>query len=110
MQVGARVTDNARAEMTKEDDGHPAWCSAGHCFITDEGVRVHEQAPVSWEDDDAEIRVESRLVDPTDDPDVYLRLYLMSMRLPANGFHGLMPVTTARRLRDQLTAHLDAVK
>ena len=27
------------------DDQHPAWCSPEHCWITDEGVRVHEQAP-----------------------------------------------------------------
>ncbi|MGH3831305.1 MAG: hypothetical protein ACRDRS_12815 [Pseudonocardiaceae bacterium] len=92
------------------DDKHPAWCSAEHCFITDDGVWVHEQAPARWEDDDAAIRVESRLVDLADDPDIHLELRLQSMRVRANEFYGLMPVTTARRLRDQLTAHLDAAR
>ncbi|MGH3832170.1 MAG: hypothetical protein ACRDRS_17270 [Pseudonocardiaceae bacterium] len=96
--------------MIKEDDGHPAWCSAEHCFITDDGVRVHEQAPVRGEDDDAEVQFESRLVDLADDPDIYLELRLKSPKLRANEFYGLMPVATARRLRDQLTAHLDAAR
>ncbi|MGH3718608.1 MAG: hypothetical protein ACRDRI_07155 [Pseudonocardiaceae bacterium] len=90
------------------DNEHPAWCSAEHCFITDEGVWIHEQAPTHWEDDNAEIRVESRLVYLADDPDTYLELRLTSLRLRLNDFFGLMPVTTARRLRDQLTTHLDA--
>ncbi|MGH3772544.1 MAG: hypothetical protein ACRDRW_14305 [Pseudonocardiaceae bacterium] len=89
---------------------HPAWCSAEHCFITDEGVWIHEQALAHWEDDNAEIRVESRLVDLADDPETYLELRLKSLRLTPNDFYGLIPVTTARRLRDQLTAHLDAAR
>jgi hypothetical protein len=45
------------------DGEHPAWCSAEHCYVTDEGVRVHEQAPTRWEDDTAEVRCESQLRD-----------------------------------------------
>jgi hypothetical protein len=42
----------------RADDEHPAWCSPEHCFVTDEGVRVHHQAPTCWEDDTAEVRCE----------------------------------------------------
>lgn len=92
------------------DDEHPAWCSSEYCFVTDEGVRVHEQAPTRWEDDTAEVRCESRLVDPADDVDVYLELELQSLRLAANQFYGVVPVAAVRRLCDQLSAHLDAVR
>ncbi|MGH3898063.1 MAG: hypothetical protein ACRDTA_07355 [Pseudonocardiaceae bacterium] len=90
------------------DDEHPAWCSAEYCYVTDDGVRVHEQAPTRWEDDTAEVRCESRLVDPADDADVYVELELQSLRFAANQFHGVVPVAAVRRLRDQLSAHLDA--
>lgn len=92
------------------DDEHPAWCSSERCYVTDEGVRVHEQAPTRLEDDTAEVRFESRLLDPADDSNIYVELHLQSLRFTASQFHWLVPVTTARRLRDQLTAHLDAVQ
>jgi hypothetical protein len=59
-------------------------------------VRVHEQEPVRWEEH--EVRFESRLFLPEDEhPSVtYLLLSLEDL------------IGTARRLRDQLTAHLDA--
>jgi hypothetical protein len=27
----------------RADDEHPAWCSPAHCFVTEAGVRVHQQ-------------------------------------------------------------------
>ena len=92
------------------DDEHPAWCSAEHCYVTDEGVRVHEQAPTRWEDDTAEVRFESRLLDPADESKIYVALQLQNLRLKDNRFDWVVPLDTARRLRDQLTEHLDAVQ
>jgi hypothetical protein len=94
----------------RADDEHPAWCSPERCYVTDEGVRVHQQAPTRWEDDAAEVRFESRLLDPGDDEAVYLQLHLQCLRLRGNGFSWVMPLDTVRRLRDQLTAHLDAAR
>lgn len=93
-------------------DRHPAWCPADgeHCFVTDEGVRVHGQAAVSWKDETAGIRVETRLLDPADDPRVYVELSVQDLRFKSSEYYGMLPVATARRLRDQLTAHLDAVE
>ncbi|MGH3754008.1 MAG: hypothetical protein ACRDRP_15185 [Pseudonocardiaceae bacterium] len=89
---------------------HPAWCSPAHCCVTDEGVRVHQQAPTRWEDDAAELRCESWLLDSGDDEHVYLGLYLQCLRLRGNALSWVVPLDTARRLRDQLTEHLDAVQ
>ncbi len=89
---------------------HPAWCSPADCCVTDEGVRVHQQAPTRWEDSTAELRCESRLLDPADEEHVYLELHLQCPRLRRNGFHWCVPLDTARRLRDQLTEHLDAAQ
>jgi len=88
---------------------HPAWCSPAHCFVTDEGVRVHLQAPTRWEDQTAQLRCETRLFDPADDEDVYVELHLHCLSLKGNGLSWVVPLDTARRLRDQLTEHLDAV-
>jgi hypothetical protein len=57
----------AEEDAKRTDDENPAWCSAEHCYVTDEGVQVHEQAPARWEDDTAEVRCESQLLDPADD-------------------------------------------
>ncbi len=85
------------------------WCSPGHCSVTGDGVRVHQQASVVWEDDAAEVRFESRLVDPADDSNVYVELHLGDLRFVTGGFHRvLLPMATARRLGDELTARLDA--
>lgn len=92
------------------DDEHPAGCSSEYCFVTEEGVRVHVQAPTRWEDDTAEVRWESRLVDPADDANVYVELELQSLRVAANQFYGVVSVAAVRRLCDQLSAHLDAVR
>ncbi len=94
----------------RTDAEHPAWCSAEHCYVTDEGVRVHEQAPTRWEDDTAEVRFESQLLDPADDSNIYVELQLQNLRLKGNQFSWVVPLETAQRLRDQLTEHLDAVR
>ena len=83
---------------------------AGALLCHRRGVRVHEQAPIRWQDDTAEVRCESRLLDPADDPNIYVELLLQNLRLTPSQFYGVVPVAAARRLRDQLTAHLDAVR
>ncbi len=92
------------------DEQHPAWCSPQHCFVTDTGVRFHHQAPVHWEDGRAEFRCESQLLEATDDENTYIALSLENLRLSWVRYHGTLPVEVARRLRDQLTEHLDAVQ
>lgn len=99
-----RDHDRGAAEDSK-DDGHPAWCSAEECHVS-LGTRVHRQAPARWEDKAAGVAFESRLLDPADDPHVYVELSLRDLRLK-DQFYGCLPLDTARRLRDQLTAHLD---
>lgn len=48
--------------------GHPAWCSPEHCWMTDEGVRVHQQSPTRWEGDCVvPLRFETCFIDPADD-------------------------------------------
>lgn len=102
---------------TTEDEGcvgalfieeHPGWCSPEHCYRTEDGVRVHVQAPTSLDggDDVDPLRIETSLFDPRDDPKTYLEL---SLRDPASRheFYALLTLDTARALRDQLTAHLD---
>jgi hypothetical protein len=76
--------------------------------VTDDGVRVHQQAPVVWEDDAAEVLFEGQLVDPADGLNVYVELHLWDLRVTTDRFYGALPVDTARRLRDELAAHLDA--
>ncbi len=95
--------------VTGNGAGHPAWCSAEHCFVTDDGVRVHGQAPTWWEDGTAEVRVDTRLIDPADDPGVYVELSMQNLRFKTSRYCGILPVATVQRLRDQLTEHLDAV-
>jgi hypothetical protein len=53
--------------------------------------------------------VESRLVSPVDDPAVYVELSLRDLWLKWFHYYGILP-GVARRLRDQLSAHLDAVE
>lgn len=90
-------------------DSHPAWCSAEHCFVTDDdGVRVHQQAPTRWEDGTAEVRVETRLIDPGDEPGVWVELNVQHLRFKTSEYYGILPVAAVQRLRDQLTGHLDA--
>ena len=91
------------------DSGHPPWCSADECYVT-LGTRVHQQALTRWEDTTAEVAIEMRLLDPDDDPQVYLELGLRDLRCRWSSYFGLLPLEVARRLRDQLTAHLDAVR
>jgi len=100
----------AAVDGKRADEEHPAWCSPVHCFVTDEGVRVHQQAPTRWEDQTAQLRCESRLLDPADDEDVYVELHLQCLRFKGNGLSWVVPLDTARRLRDQLTEHLDTVQ
>ncbi|MGB6164477.1 MAG: hypothetical protein WCF33_17895 [Pseudonocardiaceae bacterium] len=88
--------------------GHPPWCSPLHCFRTEDGVWVHEQEPVRWEE--GEVRFESRLLFPDDEdpPVTYLLLSMEDLRLTWRCIDAFLPIDTARRLRDRLTAHLDA--
>jgi hypothetical protein len=51
--------------MSTTEVRHLAWCDPQHCFVTEEGVRVHQQALVRWEDNTAEqLRFETRLIGP----------------------------------------------
>ena len=88
--------------------GHPPWCSPQHCFLDEDGVWVHEQEPVRWEE--CEVRFESRLLftDGEHPPTTYLQLSIENLRLTWRFVDAFLPIATARRLRDQLTAHLDA--
>ncbi|MGH3888427.1 MAG: hypothetical protein ACRDSZ_17995 [Pseudonocardiaceae bacterium] len=111
--IDAKETQDPQHEcgpMAENGNEHPAWCSAEHCFVTDDGVRVHEQAPVRWEDETAAVRVETRLIDPADDLSVYVELCATSLRFKRDSFYAIMPTAAAQRLRDQLTAHLNAVE
>jgi hypothetical protein len=94
----------------RADDEHPKWCSPEHCYMTTDGVRVHEQALTRWEGETGEVRFESRLLDPSDDEHLYLDLDLRCLKLTGNGFRWVVILDTARRLRDQLTAHLDVAE
>ncbi|MGH3974556.1 MAG: hypothetical protein ACRDS9_14690 [Pseudonocardiaceae bacterium] len=91
-------------------DHHPAWCSTEeeHCFVTDDGVQVHGQAPVRWEDKAAGLRVETRLIDLGDALSAYVELCVTSLMFKHRHVYALVPVAAARRLCDQLTAHLAA--
>jgi hypothetical protein len=59
--------------------------------------------------DGAEVCFESQLLDPSDDEQVYLEVGLQCLKLRGNSFRWVVPLDTVRRLRDQLTEHLDAV-
>ncbi len=87
---------------------HPSWCSPQHCFLNEDGVRVHEQEPARWEQ--CEVRFESRLFFPDGEhpPATYLQLRIDDLRLTCRGVDAFLPIAAARRLRDQLTAHIDA--
>jgi len=88
--------------------GHPSWCSPQHCFLDEDGVWVHEQEPVRWEE--CEVRFESRLLFPDGEhpPATYLQLSINNLLLTWRFVDVFLPIAAARRLRDQLTAHLDA--
>ncbi|MGH3721246.1 MAG: hypothetical protein ACRDRI_20820 [Pseudonocardiaceae bacterium] len=103
----ARLTDQPDHEGYPVS-AHPSWCSPQHCFLDEDGVRVHHQEPVHWETD--EVRFESRLFYPDGEqpPTTYLQLSIENLLLTRRFVDTVLPITTARRLRDQLTAHLDA--
>jgi hypothetical protein len=90
--------------------GHPSWCSPQHCFLDEDGVQVHEQEPVRWEE--CEVRFESRLLFPDGEhpPTTYLQLSIENLRLTWRFVDVFLPIATTRRLRDQLTAHLNAAQ
>jgi hypothetical protein len=106
VRIIARVS--AAEDGKGTDDRHPAWCSPDECHLS-LGTRVHRQAPVRWENETAALAVESRLLDPADDQHVYVELSLRNLRIN-DQFHVYLPLEAARRLRDQLTAHLDAAQ
>ncbi len=87
---------------------HPSWCSPQYCFVDEDGVRVHEQEMVRWEE--CKVRFESRLLFPDGEhpPTTYLQLRIDNLRLTWRFVDVFLPIAAARRLRDQLTAHLDA--
>lgn len=99
---------NPRTGQSARLGGHPSWCSPHHCCVDDDGVRIHEQEPVRWED--SEIRFESRLFFPDGElpPTMYLQLSIDNLRLTWRYVDAYLPIEAVRRLRDQLTAHLDA--
>ncbi|MGQ0777016.1 MAG: hypothetical protein ACT4NY_21805 [Pseudonocardiales bacterium] len=97
---------SAESGVSGDDSGHPGWCSPRHCYLTEEGERVHQSAPTRWED--CEVRFEITLVSPEDDYLTYVELRLASLIFAGSCFYAAMPVPAARRLRDQLSAHLDA--
>lgn len=84
--------------------GHPPWCSPQHCYLTEEGIRVHVQRPVRWRDDTGEVQFTSGLIHPLDDDRTYLELMVTSSPL-RDSVHAVMSMAAARRLRDQLSAH-----
>ena len=95
---------------TAEAGHHPAWCDPQHCYHTDEGLVVHQQAPARLEAEYVvPLRFETSLIDPGDDDTTYLEMRLRDLKL-WDEFYGLLTLDTARRLRDQLTTHLDAVQ
>lgn len=53
------------------------------------------------------VRFETALLDPGDDTTTYLELRLRDPQLRGE-FYGLLPLGAARRLRDQLSLHLNA--
>ncbi|MGQ0773879.1 MAG: hypothetical protein ACT4NY_05595 [Pseudonocardiales bacterium] len=63
-----------------------------------------------WED--SELRFESRLFFSEGDLPLttYLQLSIDNLRLPWRCVDAFMPIAAARRLRDQLTAHLEAAE
>lgn len=73
-------------------------------------MQVHEQQPVRWEE--CEVRFESWLLFPDGEhpPTTYLQLRIDNLRLTWRFVQVFLPLTAARRLRDQLTAHLDAAQ
>lgn len=88
--------------------GHPSWCSPQRCYLDENGVWVHEQTPVRWEE--CEVRFESRLLFPAGElpPTTYLQLCVEDLLFRGRCVDMFLSIATARRLRDQLTAHLDA--
>ena len=75
--------------------------------MTDDGVRVHQSACGRYEDGVS--RVETQLVWALDEPDPYLQLLVEDLKF---GRHvpPFLPLATVARLRDELTAYLDAVE
>ncbi|MGH3815075.1 MAG: hypothetical protein ACRDUV_21960 [Pseudonocardiaceae bacterium] len=49
------------------------------------------------------------LIDPGDDDTTYLELHIRDLKL-RDEFYGLPPLDVARRLRDELPEHLEAVQ
>lgn len=84
---------------------HPAWCDPQHCYVTDDGVRVHQTALACYEDGLS--RFELQLLCPEDEFVTYLQLLVEDLRL-GRSVCAFAPVVTVAWLRDQLAEHLEA--
>jgi Transposase IS66 family len=66
--------------VSTTEAGHPVWCSPEHCYRTDDGIRVHQQAPNRWDGEGVvPLRFETCLIDPGDDDTTYLELRLRNL-------------------------------
>jgi hypothetical protein len=103
---GSREHRRLTAE-DRTDDGswHPAWCEPRHCYVTDDGVRVHQTALACYEDGLS--RFELQLLCPEDEFVTYLQLLLKDLCL-GRSVCAFAPLATVTWLRDQLAEHLDA--
>lgn len=87
--------------------GHPVWCSPQHCYVTDDGVRVHQSAPTRDADDAS--WVETQLISSDDESDTYLELLVRDVRF-GREVPPFLELATAGRLRDRLSAYLAAAE
>ncbi|HEX2297701.1 MAG TPA: hypothetical protein VHH34_04145 [Pseudonocardiaceae bacterium] len=94
-------------ESFPEVPGLPPWCSAERCYVCEPtAVRVHVQEPVQWEAPQ-EARFETGLIHAVDETEPRVELSVDCLAIPHRGVDLMLPLPDARRLRDQLTAHLD---
>lgn len=84
---------------------HPAWCDPQHCYVTDDGVRAHQTAPICYEDGLSQF--ELQLFCPEDEFVTYLLLLIKDLCLGPR-VCAFAPLATVAWLRDQLFEHLDA--
>lgn len=104
--MNAPAVTGQTGKVSRSGQGHPLWCSPDRCYVCEPtGVRVHVQEPVQWEVPQ-EARFETGLIHVTDEDAPRVELSVRSLVFPA-GVDLMLPLIEARRLRDQLTEHLD---